>query len=198
MTNSSCESSTWLTPVRLRDLRASDRPELERILRATAAFPDHEVAVALELIDHALAAARGAARRADDYCFAVAEHDGGSDVPGRVVGYACWGRNPMSDGVFDLYWIAVDPAAQGGGAGRVLMAEAESKARAAGGRMVLVETGGQPSFAPTRRFYERIGYVEVARLPDFFRVGDDKVIYGRRFDGATLAQATATFAAAAH
>lgn len=173
-------------PVRLRELRAGDRAPLAAILRATGAFPEHEVAVALELIDEGLAhAAAKAAERSDDYRFRVAEGGGGA---APVVGYVCWGLNPMSDGVFDLYWVAVDPSRQGGGAGRALMAAAEADARARGGRMVLVETGGKPSYQPTRRFYERIGYVEVARLPDFFRVGDDKVIYARRLDGVPLAR----------
>ena len=49
-----------------------------------------------------------------------------------------------------------------------------------GGRTILIETGGKESYAPTRRFYERSGYAEAARIPDFFRVGDDKVIFMRK------------------
>jgi ribosomal protein S18 acetylase RimI-like enzyme len=59
------------------------------------------------------------------------------------------------------------------------MAAAEDAAKAAAGRMVLVETAGKAEYAATRAFYERIGYHEVARIPDFYRVGDDKVIYGK-------------------
>jgi ribosomal protein S18 acetylase RimI-like enzyme len=57
------------------------------------------------------------------------------------------------------------------------MRAAEAAVQAAGGRQVLVETASKPSYAATRAFYERIGYREVARVPDFYAVGDDKVVY---------------------
>jgi ribosomal protein S18 acetylase RimI-like enzyme len=155
--------------VRLRPLSAADRAPLGAILDATGAFSDEEVAVALELIDLGLAEPPSR-----DYLFLVA-----ADDDDRATGYACWGRVPFTDGVFDLYWIAVDPAAQGGGVGRRLMAEVEADVRERDGRLVLVETAGKPSYAATRAFYERIGYREVARIPDFYRDGDDKVIYGK-------------------
>jgi ribosomal protein S18 acetylase RimI-like enzyme len=202
MPSSSNGSCTSRVPVRLRELRATDKGRLERILRATEAFPDHEVSVALELIENGLASSpAGAPPAADAYRFLVAElADAAEAEPGgapRVIGYVCWGRNPMSDGVFDVYWVAVDPQFGGGGAGRALMAAAEADVRASGGRMVLVETGGKPSYAATRAFYERLGYVVLARLPDFFRVGDDKLIFGRRFDGVDLRATVPCVAAAA-
>ena len=197
MTSSSPASSRKRTPVRLRELQAPDRAPLAAILRATESFPENEITVALELIDEALAkTAVKAAPLPDDYRFLVAEParavgdsaaaEAAVSRTAPVIGYVCWGRNPMSDGVFDLYWIAVDPTLQGGGTGHALMAAAEADITAGGGRMILVETGGKASYAPTRRFYERIGYVEIARLPDFFRQGDDKVIYARRLDGLAL------------
>lgn len=185
MTTSSPASCRSRTPVRLRDLRGSDRAPLTALLRATGAFPENEVAVALELIDLGIARRREeTALRADDYRFAIAEAAG--EETARIVGYACWGWSPMTDGVLDLYWIAVDPAQQCSGVGKQLMAEVEADAAARGARMVLAETGGKPSYETTRRFYERIGYVEIARLPDYFQRGDDKVVFARRFDGVAL------------
>ena len=46
-------------------------------------------------------------------------------------------------------------------------------------RKVFIETGGKTSYGPTRGFYETAGYREIARIPDFFAVGDDKVIFGK-------------------
>src|SRR4030042_1827627 len=37
------------------------------------------------------------------------------DDDGRVLGYACFGPHPITEGTYDLYWIVVDPAAQGRG-----------------------------------------------------------------------------------
>lgn len=156
--------------MRTRPLRRADRGPLLDLLAATGAFSPEEVDVALELIDLGLGDPPSR-----DYLFRVAA----SDDDARVLGYACWGQVPLTEGVYDLYWIAVDPRAQGGGIGRRLMDDAEADVRARGGRMVLVETAGKPSYAATRAFYERIGYREVARIADFYRVGDDKVIYGK-------------------
>jgi ribosomal protein S18 acetylase RimI-like enzyme len=167
----------------LRELRAADRAPIAALLRATGAFTEEEVGVALELVDVALEriAVEGSNRivRPDDYRFLVADATEGAPAA-RVAGYVCWGLAPMSDGVFDVYWIAVDPAAQRQGIGARLLHAVEEDVARRGGRTILIETGGKESYAPTRRFYERADYAEAARIPDFFRVGDDKVIYARR------------------
>lgn len=151
--------------MRLRPLRAEDRPALGALLADTRAFTDAEIAVALELVDLGLESAE------NGYRFVVAEAHGG------VSGYACFGATPLTIGVWDLYWLAVATAEQARGIGSELLAAAESEAGTAGGRMVVVETASKPSYEQARRFYARKGYHEVARVPDFYAEGDDKVIY---------------------
>ena len=97
-----------------------------------------------------------------------------------VRGYVCVGPTPMTDGTFDLYWIAVDPDEQGRGLGRQLLAAAEGEVRARGGRLVLIETAGHDAYAPTIRFYERSGYTLVSRIADYYRVGEDKLVFEKR------------------
>jgi ribosomal protein S18 acetylase RimI-like enzyme len=167
MKSSSNESSA--SRLTLRPPRADDRAPVGAILEATGAFSAEEVAVALELVDAAVA------RPDHDYIVRVLE------TPlGRVTGYTCYGRTPFTEGTYDLYWIAVHPDCHGDGSARRLMAEAEEDIRARGGRIILVETASKPSYARTRRFYESIGYVEVARIPDFYARGDDRVTYWKR------------------
>lgn len=160
-------SSSASSPPLLRDLLARDRAPLERILRGSGFFTSDEVEVALELID------TGIAKR-DTYRFVVAE------VRDEAAGYACFGHTPCTDAVYDLYWIAVREDLRKMGLGRALLAAAEERIREAGGRMLLVETASKPLYAPTRAFYERTGYHVAARVPDFYREGDDKVIYAKR------------------
>jgi ribosomal protein S18 acetylase RimI-like enzyme len=155
--------------VTLRGLRSDDRARLQELLQATGAFTGDEVDVALELID------AGETAAADSYRFVVA-----ADARDVALGYACYGLAPMTDGVFDLYWIAVDPAAQRGGVGRALLGAVEERVRELAGRLVLIETASKPSYAATRAFYQRAGYVELARIRDYYRAGDDKIVYGRR------------------
>ncbi|UJR85001.1 GNAT family N-acetyltransferase [Sandaracinus amylolyticus] len=150
------------------DLRPSDREAIDRIVRAVGVFRPEEVDVAMELVDE------GLSTNDDEYFFAVAEDDHGT-----VLGYACWGHAPMTDATYDLYWIAVDPTRHGGGIGQKLLAACEDDVRARGGRLLLIETEGTPDYEPTRRFYLRAGYPEIARVRDYYRVGADKIVYGR-------------------
>lgn len=153
----------------MRNLKATDVPDLVRILESTGAFSDDEVGVAVELLgivlnDHAQ----------QDYEVAVAE------VEGRVAGYVLFGPVPLTQGNFDLYWIAVDPEIQGHGVGRKLMLHVEEQARARGGRLVCLETSSQGGYERTRRFYEQAGYVEESRIRDFYKPGDDRLTYVKR------------------
>jgi ribosomal protein S18 acetylase RimI-like enzyme len=61
------------------------------------------------------------------------------------------------------------------------MAATEADVQSRGGSLLLVETASKPSYARTRHFYESIGYREAARISDYYREGDDKVIYEKRW-----------------
>lgn len=154
----------------MRSLECRDLPDLTRILRDTGAFTPAEVECAVELLEIVLDKPEQR-----DYLVAVAEEEG------RVAGYILYGPVPLTEGNFDIYWIATDPAFQGRGIGRQLMAHTEEDARAKGGRMVCLETSSQGSYERTRRFYDQAGYVEESRIRDFYRPGDDRITYIKRF-----------------
>jgi ribosomal protein S18 acetylase RimI-like enzyme len=123
--------------------------------------------VALELFDEGM-------RSAESY-----ELMGVFDEQGMLQGYACWGPTPGTDGGYDLYWIAVDPRAHGGGYGSALMRAVEELLRGRGARLLVAETSSRDAYAQTRGFYERGGYVERARVRGFYAVDDDRVIYSK-------------------
>lgn len=146
---------------------------LEKILRANAPiFSDVEVKTAVEMLEAGVGVAPGP----DSYRFLVAEEDG------KVLGYALYGRTPLTQGTWDVYWIAADPEAHGKGIGPKLLRGVEETARKEGGRLVMIETSSRADYARARRFYERSGYKRAAVLEDFYKEGDDKVIYSRRID----------------
>jgi ribosomal protein S18 acetylase RimI-like enzyme len=148
-------------------MAAADKPVVMDLIRATGFFRPDEVAVAEELIDVYL-------DRPDqkDYGIVVSLDEGG-----RVAGYMTYGPTPLTVGTYDLYWMAVDPRAQGRGHGRALVEWLEDHVQKAGGRLIIIETSSVPKYEPTRRFYLGLGYPEVARIPDFYQPGDDRVIY---------------------
>jgi ribosomal protein S18 acetylase RimI-like enzyme len=153
----------------VRPVERDDRDRIQAIVVATGHFTQIEADTALELVDASLAGGE-----VSGYLTYVLE-----SPPGMVQGYVCIGPTPLTDGTFDLYWVAVDPAAQGRGYGRRLLATAEAEVRARGGRLVIIETSSQEIYRPTVGFYESAGYRLVARIPNFYRPGDDKLVFSR-------------------
>ena len=106
----------------------------------------------------------------------IVERDGD-----QVLGFACYGPRDLTSGVFDLYWVAVDPNCRQGGVGRMLLNVSEEAAQKAGGRMIIAETSCTGAYDATRNFYDRMGYTMEARIKDFYSVGDDLAIFIKRF-----------------
>lgn len=142
-----------------------DVERIGRLVAATGLFSAAEVEIATELAD--AACQRGAA---SGYHFLLA------GPPGALAGYTCYGPIGGTLASWDLYWIAVDPAQQGAGVGRQLLAETERRIEAAGGSRIYVETSAREQYRGTRAFYARLGYAMVAELPDFYAPGDGKLI----------------------
>jgi ribosomal protein S18 acetylase RimI-like enzyme len=98
----------------------------------------------------------------------------------QVLGFACYGPRDLTEGVADLYWIAVDPNSHCRGIGRGLLAASEEAVCAVGARMIIAETSGTPHYEPTRKFYARMGYAIEATIKDFYSIGDDLAIFVKR------------------
>lgn len=58
----------------------------------------------------------------------------------------------------EVHVLAVDPQFQRQGVGRALMRHSFERSKAAGMRMVMVETGDDPGHAAARQAYEAVGF----------------------------------------
>lgn len=152
---------------------AGDVEQVRALVAATGFFSDEEIAIAIELVEERLA--KGVAC---DYRFLLV------DEAERLIAYTCYGRVPLTHSSYDLYWIVVAPEAQGGGIGRALLTLTETAIAGLGGTALYAETSGRLQYAPTRSFYRRCGYREAAVFPDFYALGDDKVVFEKRFEPA--------------
>ncbi|MFZ5766639.1 MAG: GNAT family N-acetyltransferase [Thermodesulfobacteriota bacterium] len=94
---------------------------------------------------------------------------------GDLAGFLCYGPIPITVNRWDLYWIAVDPALSRHGVGSRLLEEMERRLGA--DVHIYVDTSSTPGYTGARAFYERHGYRVACVLPDFYRPGDDKVVY---------------------
>ena len=155
----------------IRPMQAGDKAPVLGLIRATEFFTAAEVGVAEELVDVYL-------DRPDqkDYSVMVVENDQGAPA-----GYMTWGPTPLAEDAYDLYWMAVAPSDQGKGRGKELVRWLEAEVGRRNGRIIIIETSSQQKYHGTRQFYIDLGYKEVARIPDFYRAGDDRVIYAKYF-----------------
>ncbi len=152
----------------VRPLEPKDREPLAALIRRIETFSPEEVQVAIELVDTALQPNN------PDYSILVADRDG------RIVGYVCYGPTPMTEGTFDLYWIASDPEVRGQGVGASLVSAMEGDLRRRNARLIRIETSATEAYGPTRGFYASMKYTEECRFRDFYKVGDDLIVLAKR------------------
>ena len=169
--NAPDEKAVYEVPSMLRPAAPADTPTLVELAIATELFLPDEAEFLRGTLDDLHAGRSGSDHRVQVWA------DGPTDSP---VGVVYFGPNEMGDRVWDLLWISVDPERQGQGIGGDLVRFTEAHVRAAGGRMLIVDTSSLPRFDATHAFYRKHGYSEVARVPDYYSDGDSKVIFAKR------------------
>ncbi len=154
----------------IRKIKQADAKALEQMLNKISNFSPSEVNVAMELINIAVNNPQQT-----DYHLYVYEHEG------AVIGYHCTGQRPLTDGTYDLYWIAADPGSGKKGVGSELLQHAEDFVKQKNGRWLLAETSSKESYSATRNFYLRNNYAIIAEINDFYSTGDNLIVYGKYF-----------------
>jgi ribosomal protein S18 acetylase RimI-like enzyme len=153
----------------IRPMKATHKKAVMNILQATSEFKPIEVITAEELIDYYLTEGT-----LSGYHVLIAK------VGTEINGYICFGPIPLTDGTWDVYWMAVSPEKKGQGIGSALLAMAEGKIHELNGRLILIETSSTAEYELTRRFYHHAGYNIICRIPDFYAVGDGLVVFQKR------------------
>lgn len=151
----------------IRPLQAKDRQRIQQIVNAVGNFNEADIKIAMELIDDVIAK-----EGKSDYIVYVLE-----DNEQIVQAYVCYGQTPLTDHTYDFYWMAIDPERQRHGLGLRLFQFVEEQVRDHGGKLLMCETSSQESYERVIKLYERLGYQPVARIKNFYRQGDDKLIY---------------------
>ena len=98
---------------------------------------------------------------------------------GAPVGVAYCVHERMTNGTWNLLAIAVKKDQRSKGIGQRMMTFIESELVTHGARLLIVDTSGMPEYDRTRAFYKHNGYVEEARIRNFWDVGDDKITYSK-------------------
>jgi len=149
-----------------------DIASINDVLTENGIFRPREVLVAVELVQDRLMKGTSS-----EYRFVF------GDTENTLAGFVCYGEISVTVGSYDLYWIAVSNEYKGSGLGRELLLRAEKDAVRSGARAMYIETSSKSDYAPARRFYEKSGHNIICTVPDFYDLGDDKVIFGKNLTG---------------
>jgi len=154
----------------IRKLKQADVPIIERFLGKVKAFSKNEVAVAMELVNIA-------AKNPEQTDYNVFVYEDGK----KLLGYYCIGKRPLTDAVYDLYWIVTNPDHPKKGIGKNLLTHAEEFVLSKNARWLLAETSSLEAYAAARNFYLRNRYSIIAEINDFYSVGDNLMVFGKFF-----------------
>jgi ribosomal protein S18 acetylase RimI-like enzyme len=151
----------------IRPATCQDKNEILGLLRQRGAFTERENEVAMQVFEDACSYPE----REEYLVFCAA------DTSDDLMGYICFGPITITDGCYDLYWIAVDETCSRRGIGKKLLAFMEQYVAERGARRVYVETSSTRPYEMARSFYRRNHYDLVCELQDFYREGDHKLIF---------------------
>lgn len=152
----------------IREAKQDDAEVIIAFAQQTFGFGPDEIAVVRESLP-------GNGGPSDVY---LVDEEGGT-----VVGLAHFAPERMTDGTWNLYMLGVHPDhRRGGRASRLIEAvEADLLARDENrGRLLIVETiPDDEDFTAANALYQRHGFKEVARIPEFYATGTDKLVYAK-------------------
>lgn len=154
----------------IRRVQDGDLKPVLALAKKTGVFTAKEIAVVKELVEAGL---KNLTR--DGYHSLVFEEND------QLLGFACYGPTPMTEGTYDLYWLFVDPEEQRRGIGGALVGAVEKAIYRAKGRMLIADTSSTTSYLPARRFYQNHGFRKVAEVRDYYCPGDSRFTYVKQF-----------------
>ena len=154
----------------IRRLKQADVPFIEKFLGKVKAFSKDEVKVAVEILIITI----NDPEQTDYNVFVYEERK-------KILGYYCTGKRPLTDAVYDLYWIVTNPEHPKREIGKHLLDHAEEFVLSKNARWLLAETSSKESYAAARNFYLRNHYSIIAEINDFYALGDNLMVFGKYF-----------------
>ena len=150
----------------LRKPGMRDRRKVKDLLRTAENFSNDEIETAIELLEDSLS-------NPYEYMCLITENI----RLDRITGFICFGKTPMTDRTFDIYWLTVSPDNRRKGHGAMLFEAAQTLISESKARMLVAETSSRGDYASARKFYLKQGCIEAAHIPDYYKKGEDLVVF---------------------
>lgn len=86
----------------------------------------------------------------------------------------------LTNGIYNLLAIAESQDSQRSGVATEMMSYIERHLKQKNGRILIVETSNDDAQIGARKFYNKIGYTQMAVIKDFWNDGEDKIIFWKK------------------
>ncbi len=86
----------------------------------------------------------------------------------------------LTDGTYNLLAIGVSQDSQRNGLATEMMKYIEQLLKLKDGRILIVETSSDDAQIGARKFYQKIGYTQMAVIKDFCKDGEDKIVFWKK------------------
>jgi ribosomal protein S18 acetylase RimI-like enzyme len=101
----------------------------------------------------------------------------------ELCGFVVFGKTPLTQSNWDIYWVVVDKKYQGKGIGSRLIRAVEAYILEKDGFATMrLETSSRKEYVGTRIFYVKNGFKESGRIPGFYALGDDLVTFYKKVE----------------
>lgn len=154
----------------IRLIVSDDRDKIIALIEAIGLFEPDEIADVAHMLSERFSNTSTHRDTHRDMWFVDDESD-------NFVSVAYVAPERMTEGTWNLYLIAVHPRYQKQGRGAFLLNYVEQALVERQARLLLVETLALDEFDYVRKFYQKNGFEEEARIREFYAAGADKVIF---------------------
>ena len=86
----------------------------------------------------------------------------------------------LTEGTYNLLAVGVLKESQGKGIASEMMKHIEHLLKEKGGRILIVETSSDDAQIAARNFYKKIDYIQEAVIKDFWKDGEDKIVFWKK------------------
>ena len=149
----------------IRPITRADLEDLKKVVDSCELFPSEYLA---EMIDDYLYNPD-----TQDFWFTCVDNQ-----KAIAIGYCV--PEKFTDGTYNLLAIGVARDAQRKGIAREMTLYIEQYLKEKDGRVLIVETSSDDAQAAARNFYTRLGYLQTATIPDFWKEGEDKIVFWKK------------------
>lgn len=150
---------------KIRDVIQSDIEGLKQVVDSSELFPS-------EYLDEMISDYFNNADTSDIWFTYI------DDNTPLAIGYCA--PEKLTDGTYNLLAIGVSRDYHRRGIAREMMIFIEQLLKQKDGRLLIVETSSDEAQMGARKFYQSIGYIQAAVIKDFWKEGEDKIVYWKK------------------